>query len=220
MGKPFVEQQLKQEEKVLMGMQQHLAQRYGQFEYETGPVVIRELNRPDTDICSMYIQQGDTLQEQDRFMVTRRGTEEEGYTYQDNYYWYLIRDEYEAEIQQELGELFPQCKVFLALNEDSYMLPDEINGKTTLEQAKEIGLPKPMFWVVISPENMKKDEFLQLQTTLHEKWNVRINDVTLRVFLMDSTEMYLNITRYNMYSVRSQFIGEINNIPLRGASND
>lgn len=158
----------------------------------------------------MYVPRGEN---QDKFKVERLGTKKEGYTYQDNYYWYVIRDEYEAQMKEELADLFPECKVFLQITWNTPMISNELDKDTTLEQAKEFGLPKHTFNVYLSPTLFSPDDLKAMENEFRDKWGDSRPKPVINIILPASQDIYSNIDRHNSYDLmrNNGYIANISN---------
>lgn len=201
----------KREAEVLKGMEEHLLERYGEFEYEHRVVQLSGFTYP-YDVCNMYVQVGDTEAERDEFSVYRfYDSETESYYYEDSYYWHIIKGEYENEMFEALSGLFPSCKVYLCTDTPNESVPTDINGDTTFAEAKEIGLPKHMFWIIVNPTLYNEESFAQLDAEVKSVWGDSRPKPILRIFLPESKAKYDEIDRYNIYDNSDFYIVEIGN---------
>lgn len=79
------------------------------------------------------------------------------YVYSDCYFSVLIHDEYEEKISEIAKEFFPQNKVVVNGVSDSF--PNELNSKSTLQDALDMKAYAPSVNVRVAPTLSNIDEF-------------------------------------------------------------
>lgn len=104
----------------------HLQQKYGQIDYSVITFKPNSFSQ-SYDELSAYLPGGDqTYDGFDAKLFTTNGQD----SYQDSYYGFFIRDQFEAMIKQVADKYFKDCKVYTTYED----FPDDVTPTMTLDQ--------------------------------------------------------------------------------------
>lgn len=181
------------EQDVIRSMQDHLTQKYGTFNYQIDGFIWA-----GWDFKYDLLNLTTTIDGEEYSFSVERHKEENGYSFEDNYFGLLIKKDYEAAVFEHAVQYFPSC--FVAASTMSVNYPNTLTGVSTFEDllSEKDNISGFITVVVVVDETFTNtDEFEKAAKQFCDDWN-KVGLRTLLRVIYVTHETYSNTNQSNI----------------------
>ena len=180
---------------VVGDMRMHLSEKYGYIDYEIKGFIAAGWDHPYD--CLNLSTKVDGIEEP--FSVERHKSDD-GYTFEDNYFAFVVRDEFEDKVSEYAEKHFTNFKVYAGLESNNY--PNSLTKDSTLEDFMDSKseFRRITVLVLVKDKFDSNDVFNDIAKAFVEEWAAFDLKTTMRVIYL-SEEIYDATDRSNYVDI-------------------